>query len=139
MAGRTDAEALEGLLAREHELLSAYEAALRRGAIGASLGEQLRDHERAHVRALEQTLAGYGARNPRASVPSPDLTEAIRDRESFARYAAHLERGAIEAYSRVAAGIGDPKLRQPLGSILTCSAAHIAALRESMGEPPLLD
>jgi hypothetical protein len=139
MAGRSDAEALEELLVREHELLSAYEAALRRGAIATSLGEQFRDHERAHVRALEQTLAGYGTRNPRATVPSPDLTAALRDRESFARYAAHLEEGAIEMYSRVAAGIGDPKLRQPLGSILTCSAAHVAALRDSVGERPLLD
>ena len=139
MAGQGDADALEDLLAREHELLSAYEAALRRGAIGASLGAQFRDHERAHVRALEQTLAGYGKRNPRASVPSPELTAALRDRDSFARYAAHLEKGAMDAYSRVAAGIGDPKLRQPLGSILTCSAAHVAALHESVGERPLLD
>ena len=91
------------------------------------------------MRALEQTLAGHGTRNPRATVPSPDLTAALRDRESFARYAAHLEEGAIEMYSRVAAGLGDPKLRQPLGSILTCSAAHVAALRDSVGERPLLD
>ena len=139
MAQRSDLELLEDLLARENRLLSAYEAALRRDAIDPAVGELLRDHEREHVRALEQTLAGYGTRNPRATVPSPDLTAALHDRESFARYAAHLEKEAIEMYSRVAAGIGDPDLRQPLGSILTCSAAHVAALRKSVGEPPLLD
>ena len=54
MAERSDLALLEDLLAREHRLLSAYEAALRRDAIEARLGEWLRDHEREHVRAIEQ-------------------------------------------------------------------------------------
>ena len=79
---RSDFELLEDLLVRENRLLSAYEAALRRDAIAAPLGEMLRDHEREHVRGLEQALAG-GARNPRASVPPPELTAALRSREAF--------------------------------------------------------
>jgi len=94
MAQRSDLELLEDLLARENRLLSAYEAALRRDAIDPAVGELLRDHEREHVRALEQTLAGY--------------TEAT-------------------------AAIGRPGLRQPLGSIMCCGAAHVVALRQSLG------
>jgi rubrerythrin len=133
MAGRSDVELLEDLLAVENRLLSAYEAALRRDAIEAALGETLRDHERDHARAIERTLADAGRRNPRASVPSTDLTAALRGRASFARYAIELEDEAVATYAEAAASIGDPKLRQPLGSIMACGAAHVVALRDSLG------
>ena len=61
MAGRSDVEVLEDLLALENRLISAYEAALRRDAIDAALGETLRDHEREHARAIEQALRRRGA------------------------------------------------------------------------------
>jgi hypothetical protein len=133
MAGRADTELLEDLLAREQRLLSAYEAALRRDAIEASLGETLRAHERAHVQALEQTLARAGRRNPRASVPSPELTAALRDRDAFAHYAMELEDATVAEYVDAAANIRDPALRRPLGSIMACGAAHVVALKDSVG------
>jgi hypothetical protein len=136
MAG-SDFELLEDLLVRENRLLSAYEAALRRDAIAAPLGEMLRDHEREHVRGLEQALAG-GARNPRASVPPPELTAALRSREAFARFAIDLERRTaaayVEAAPRVRAG-----LRQPLGSIMACGEAHVVQLRNSLAERSLVN
>ena len=132
MAQPSDRELLEDLLAREHRLLSAYEAALRRDAIDPSLGAMLRDHEREHVRALEQTLAGR-ARNPRAGVAPPELNAALESRESFGRYAIGLEDDAVAAYTEAAASIGRPGLRQPLGSIMCCGAAHVVALRQSLG------
>ena len=138
MAERSDRELLEDLLAREHRLLSAYEAALRRDAIAAELGERLRDHELEHVRAIEQTLAARGRRNPRATVPPPELNAAVRSRASFARYAIDLEGQAVAAYTDAAASIRDPGLRQPLGSIMTCTAAHEVALRDSLGERQLV-
>ena len=107
MAGRSDVEMLEDLLALEQRLVSAYEAALRRAAIAPELGRALRDQEHEHVRALEQALAGAGRRNPRASVPQPELTAALRDRDSFALFALDLEQ---EAARRVRAGRGrDPQ------------------------------
>jgi len=139
MAGRSDVELLEDLLATENRLLSAYEAALRRGAIGAALGETLRRHESDHARAIERTLADAGSRNPRASVPSADLTAALRSRASFARFAIDLEGRAVAAYAEAAASIGDPKLRQPLGSIMACAAAHVVSLRDSLGERLLVN
>lgn len=138
MADRSDRELLEELLARENRLLSAYEAALRRDAIDVQLGELLRDHERDHVRAIEQTLAG-GQRNPRAGVPPPELNAALRARESFARYAIDLEAQAVAAYTEAAAAIRDARLRQPLGSIMACGAAHVVALRQSLGDRQLVD
>ena len=51
MAGRSDVDVLEDLLALENRLISAYEAALRRDAIDVALGEMLRDHEQEHARA----------------------------------------------------------------------------------------
>jgi hypothetical protein len=133
MAVRPDTEPLEDLLAREHRLLSAYEAALRRGAIEAALGETLRDHEREHVRAMEGTLAGVGRRNPRANVPEPQLNAALRDRDAFARYASALESGTVDLYAGAAAGMRDPELRRALGSIMACGAAHVVALKDSLG------
>jgi rubrerythrin len=133
MAALADAERLEDLLARENRLLAAYEAALRRGAIDARLGESLRDHEREHVRALEQTLAGTGRRNPRASVPSPELTAALRGRDAFARFAQELEDETVGMYVEAAASVRDPELRRPLGSIMACGAAHVVALKDALG------
>jgi hypothetical protein len=138
MAERSDVDLLEDLLALENRLLSAYEAALRREAIDVALGELLRDHEQEHVRAIEQALRHAGRRSPRASVPSPDLTAALRSRESFARFARELEAEAVASYAEAAAAIRNPRLRQPLGSIMTCEAAHEVALREAADEPVLV-
>ena len=137
MAQRSDIELLEDLLAREQRLLSAYEAALRRDAIDPSLGKQLRDHEREHVRALEQTLAGRD-RNPRAGVAPPELNAALRSREAFGRYAIGLEDDTVAAYTEAVPAIGRPGLRRPLGSIMCCGAAHVIALRQSLGERPFV-
>ena len=139
MAERSDRELLEDLLAREHRLLSAYEAALRRDAIEPELGEWLRDHEREHVRAIQRTLAARGQRNPRATAPPPVLNAALRSRAAFARYATDLEGQAVAAYSEASAAIRDPGLRQPLGSIMACTSAHVVALRDSVGDRLLLD
>ena len=139
MAERSDLELLEDLLALEHRLLSVYEAALRRAVIEPELGGALRDQEREHVRALEQALAGSGRRNPRASVPPSELGAVLRDRDAFASFALDLEDEAVAAYAQTAATIRNPRLRQPLGSIMACEAAHGVALRDMLGERSLID
>ena len=138
MADRGDVERLEALLGIEERLIAAYEAALRRAAIDPELGKLLLGHEREHASALRRALAG-SERNPRASVPSPELTAALRSRSGFARYAAQLEREASAAYAAAAAAMRDERLRQPLGSILACEAAHAVALRETLGEALIVD
>ena len=138
MAERSDVELLEDLLTRENRLVSAYEAALRRDAIETRLGAWLRDHELEHARAIEQALAGRGERNPRATVPPPELTAALRGFESFARYAIDLEGQTVAAYTETAASIRAAGLRQPLGSIMACGAAHVVALRDSLGDRHLV-
>ena len=138
MAERSDVELLEDLLTRENRLVSAYEAALRRDAIEARLGAWLRDHELEHARAIEQALGGRGERNPRATVPPPELTAALRGFESFARYAIDLEGQTVAAYAETAASIRAAGLRQPLGSIMACGAAHVVALRDSLGDRHLV-
>jgi rubrerythrin len=139
MADRSDIEILERLLSTEQRLISAYEAGLRRDAIDSELAGQLLAHEREHVRALQKTLGDGAERNPRATVPSPELTGALRSRSSFARFARRLEAEAVTAYAEAAASIRDPKLRQPLGSIMACEAAHVVALRDSLGERLLVN
>jgi hypothetical protein len=138
MAEHSDVELVEDLLAREARLVEAYEAALRRDAIDSALGELLLEHEREHVAALTESL-GAGERNPRATVPSRDLTAALRSRRAFARLALRLEAQAVAAYAEAAANIRDAGLRQPLGSIMACEAAHGVALRDSLGERSLVD
>jgi Ferritin-like domain len=138
MAERRDVERLEDLLALEHRLQSAYEAALRRDAIAPELGRALRDHEREHAEGLERALAGR-RRNPRASVPSPQLAAALRSRDAFARFARELEAEAVAAYAEAAAAIRDASLRQPLGSIMACEAAHEVALRHELADGSLVD
>jgi rubrerythrin len=139
MAARSDVELLEDLLALENRQISAYEAALRRGAIDIELGETLRDHEQEHARAIEEALRHAGRRSPRASVPAPELTGALRSRASFAHYALDLEAQALASYTEAAAAIRNPRLRQPLGSVMACEAAHGVALRESLGDRSLVD
>jgi hypothetical protein len=138
MAERSDVDLLEDLLALENRLLSAYEAAVRREAIDVALGELLRDHEQEHVHAIEQALRHAGSRSPRASVPSAELTAALRSREAFARFARELEAEAVASYAEAAAAIRNPRLRQPLGSIMTCEAAHEVALNDAADEPILV-
>ena len=72
-------------------------------------------------------------------MPSPELTAALRSRESFARFARELEAQAVAAYAEAAAAIRNPRLRQPLGSIMACEAAHGVALREAADERVLVD
>jgi hypothetical protein len=139
MAGRSDVDVLEDLLALENRLISAYEAALRREAIDVALGETLRDHEQEHARAIEQALRHAGRRSPRGSVPLPELTAALRSRASFARFALDLEAEVLASYTEAAAAIRNPRLRQPLGSIMACEAAHEVALREAGGKRFLVD
>jgi rubrerythrin len=129
----SDVELLEGLLALERRLESAYEAALRRGVIGPELGETLRDHEREHARGLEKGLAGLGSRAPRAGVPPPEIRAALGSREGFALFALELESEAVREYAAAAAALRRPGLRQPLGAIMASEAQHAVALRESLG------
>lgn len=130
----SDVEMLERLLALEHRLESAYEAALRRDAIEPRLGATLRDQEREHVDGLEKALSGYGRRAPRATVPPPELGDALADRDSFARFALDLEAETVHAYVDATAALRHPGLRQPLGAIMANEAQHEVALRESLGE-----
>lgn len=132
---RADAETIEELLVIEGRLIEAYEAALRREAIEAGLGETLRDQEREHVRGLEQALAEAGGGSPSATVPSPGLATSLRSPRSFAAYALGLEREATTAYTAAASSVRREGLRQPLGSIMACEAAHQVALRAAAGQP----
>lgn len=132
--GRSDVDALERLLVHEQGLASAYEAALRRDAIETQLGETLLAHEREHVRGIEESLASLGVREPRATVPPPELGRSLRDRADFLRHAFRLEAKAIDAYVQALPDLRDPGLRRPLGSIMVCGATHQIALRESLGE-----
>jgi hypothetical protein len=131
---RSDTEILEDLLVLEGRLVTAYEAALRREVIEAGLGETLLDQEREHVRGLEQALRAAGGGSAKATVPAPALGRALRGRAAFAAYALELEREAVTAYVDAASAIGRVGLRQPLGSILACEAAHHVALRASVGD-----
>jgi rubrerythrin len=138
MPAGSDRELLEDLLGLESRLLSAYEAALRRDVLDPTLAEELLAQEREHVAALRKTLGSGAERNPRATVPSPELTRALRSRADFTRFAERLVARAVTAYAAAAASIRDARLRQPLGSIMACEAAHRMALRDALGERPLV-
>jgi hypothetical protein len=126
-------EQLERLLSLEHRLEAAYRAALEREAIEPALGETLLEHEREHVRGVEQALRALGRRRPRATAPPPVLGTALAGRREFARFALDLEAETMAAYREILATLGAPKLLQPLGSIMACGAQHQVALRESLG------
>ncbi|HEV3377694.1 MAG TPA: ferritin-like domain-containing protein [Thermoleophilaceae bacterium] len=130
----SDVEQLERLLVLEHRLASLYELALARDAIDPRLGRTLLDHEREHVRGLEQTLRARGRRSPRATVPPPRLGAALGSRAGFARFAIDLESETVSTYQEVLATLRNTRLLLPLGSIMTSSAQHVVALREVAGE-----
>ena len=140
MAARSDAELIGDLLAVEERLISAYEAALRRDVIGADLGQRHLDHENAHVEGLRRALRHTGGgHSPQATVPAAELNAALRNRGAFARYALEREAEAVVTYRLAAAQISSANLRQALGSIMACEAAHEVALRDSLGDRSLLD
>jgi hypothetical protein len=130
----TDVEQLERLLALEHRLLSAYEAALERDAIEPRLGETLLEHERDHVRGLELTLRGRGRASPRATVPPPRQGAALEGRDAFARFAIGLETETVDAYREVLTTFRNDRLLLPLGSIMSSGAQHVVALRQAAGD-----
>ena len=139
MAARSDVDILERLLSTEHRLISMYEAGVRSDVVDAGLAGQLLAQEREHVRGLERALSRAGRRNPRATVPSPALTGALASRTAFGQFALDMEAEALARYVDAAVTIRDPKLRQPLGSIMTCEAAHGVALRDALGTHLLVD
>jgi hypothetical protein len=66
-------------------------------------------------------------------VPSAELEAALGGRESFARFAVDHEGDLVGHYAATIPRIRDARLRGPLGSIMACGAAHVVALRESLG------
>jgi Ferritin-like domain len=129
-ADPSDRDQLARLLALERRLAAAYEAALARGAIEPSLGERLLDHEREHVRGLEQAL---GKRSP-AEAEEPHDGIDFASRRSFARSALELERRTVDTYRDVLTTFHNDRMLQPLGSIMACGAQHEVALRRVLGE-----
>jgi Ferritin-like domain len=133
-AQTSDVDQLERLLALEQRLQSLYEAALERDAIEPGLGETLLEHEREHIRGLEMALRARGRRNPRATVPPPQVGAAFASRPAFARFASDLEAEAVGAYEDVIPRLRSTRLLLPLGSIMASGAQHVVALRQAAGE-----
>lgn len=129
-ADPSDADQLARLLALEHELAAAYEAALGRDAIEPALGKLLLAHEREHIRGLEQAL---GKRSP-AKAGAPGVGIDFASRRAFARSALELERRTVDTYRDVLTTFHNDRLLQPLGSIMACGAQHEVALRRVLGE-----
>lgn len=126
----SDAEQLERLLGLERRLEAAYAAALARDAIDSELGERLLEHEREHIRGLEQAL---GRARPRATAPPPKVDIDFTDRHAFARSVLGLEAETVDSYQEVLTSFRDNRLLQPLGSIMACGAQHEVALRQVLG------
>jgi hypothetical protein len=129
-----DVDQLERLLSLEQRLRSLYETALERDAVEPRLGQTLLEHEREHVRGLEQALRARGRRSPRATVPPPQLGAAFASRPAFARFAIDLEAETVRTYQDVLATFQNDRLLLPLGSIMTSGAQHVVALRQAAGE-----
>jgi hypothetical protein len=129
-----DVEQLERLLALEQRLESLYEAALARDAIDPALGQTLLEHEREHIRGLEQALRGRGRRSPRATVPPPRLSAGLSSRAAFAGFAGDLEAETVRAYQEVLTTLRNTRLLLPLGSIMASGSQHVVALRQAGGE-----
>jgi Ferritin-like domain len=133
-AAPSDVEQLERLLAMEQRLESIYDMALARDAIEPQLGDTLLEHEREHVRGLEEALRARGRRAPRASVPPPRMGAALTSRAAFARFAMDLEAETVGTYQEVLPTLRSTRLLLPLGSIMTSGAQHVVALRQAAGE-----
>ena len=129
-ADPSDADQLARLLALEHELAAAYEAALARDTIEPALGKLLLNHEREHIRGLEQAL---GKRSP-AQAGAPGFGIDFASRRAFARSALELEHRTVDTYRDVLTTFHNDRLLQPLGSIMACGAQHEVALRRALGK-----
>ena len=135
MADRADVERLEDLLgARAPARVRLRGGAAPRGD-RTDAAEPCATRSASTSRPWRRRSPACGHRNPLASVPAPELGAVLRDRDAFARFALDLEDEAVAAYAETAAAIRDPRLRQPLGSIMASEAAHAVALRDAPAHP----
>ncbi|MDQ3513673.1 MAG: ferritin-like domain-containing protein, partial [Chloroflexota bacterium] len=99
--------------------------------------EEIRDHERAHVDALVQTITDLGG-EPVEEVEY-DFGDAFVDITVFIEVAASLENVGVAAYAGAALFIQDESVLAAAVSIQTVEARHAGYLNLLLGDSPFPD
>ena len=125
MAARSDVELLEELLAREHAaaLRLRGRPAARRDRRGARRAAAATRSASTCARSSRRFAGGRRATRGRACRAAARPRHCA-SRESFARFALDLEDEASPPTPTPSPRLRDARLRQPLGSIMACEAAH---------------
>ena len=107
---------------------------------GASIDTNLaaiRDHEKAHVDALNQAITDLGG-EPVAEA-TYDFGDAYTDPAAFLATAMALENTGVSAYDGAGQYIDDPDLLTAAGSIVAVEARHASYLNLLNGQVPFPD
>jgi Ferritin-like domain len=143
---RTDVEVLNHLLDVEHLGIAAYTAAIPLlepdlGKPGSSAGSVeswpslFLNDELAHAGQLTGMVKAVGG-NPNEPAPSYDLGHP-RTNEEVLALLQEVERVQIAAYLEALPRLSLGRLRQQAVAMMANDAQHIAAVRVSLGQPPV--
>lgn len=118
-------------LLEEDFYIKAVQKGILTGAV-AALATSVRDHESAHVDALQSALgsAAFGS-----SDVSFNFSTALTDQATFLATAQTLEQTGVGAYLGALGLITSRSLRTTAGSIFTVEARHTAAFRAFNNAP----
>lgn len=126
-----DIEILNSALDIEHSSITSYDAAIPRlNGPDAALARRLREHERAHAKALSVLLGELRAQpnRPRASYP----LRPLRGRSDALSFLGGVEDTAIAFYIDALPKLSGPFRHVMLG-IVASEAEHLAMLRMALG------
>ncbi len=97
--------------------------------IARTFGQVVRDHEVAHVQALQQTLGADAVKQP-----SFDFKDTTSSESKFLATAKTLEDVGVSAYQGQAPRIKAPAVLMAAASILSVEARHAGWVREILGD-----
>jgi rubrerythrin len=128
---RSDRGALRAMMRAEQALVFTYEQVLAAGVLPERplrIATAFLEHERAHIRALEQELARTGGLPPRRPTGFGPLGALTAD--LAVTLLLDLERAALSVYYTELASIRDPRIARVAAAIMGNEAQHASELRE---------
>jgi rubrerythrin len=138
----SDANILNSALGGEFGAVVAYQLAADSGLLQKpvlDLAMQFQGQHKAHADLLTKTVKTLGGQpaEPKKTADYKFPIETLKTQTDVLRFAAGLEQGAVSAYVGAVPLFGDRNLAKAAATILCDEAAHLAILRQTLGENPV--
>jgi bacterioferritin (cytochrome b1) len=138
----SDVSILNTALGGEFGAVVAYQLGADSGLLQRpvlDLALQFQGQHRAHADLLAKTVKTLGGTpvEPKKTADYKFPIETLKTQVDVLRFAAGLEQGAVSAYVGAVPLFGDRDLAKAAATILCDEAAHLAILRQTLGENPV--